>query len=538
MPKARPTSHRRWLLKMAREADRERLRRARAALKQARELKRSSRLRAREACKAARVAVRDWAKAERVRVREDVARLRLEAKNAIAQRREHARTTCSTGRLEVQTLDTEVKGARATLVSEREQARLQRIWSGKGKAPTGAARAREVRQESDDEVRGNLSGDELYVWERVKSKIKPRDRMSRLEAFQHWMHEHGGEVARILEQQYAGDVARLEREEKAAREAMRPKSYAKASDDDLTERVAIITSLPPPPKLPTMPAPASVRPKSITPTKPKRVRDFINAGQERREGPSQNEQIANARNPPLMRLVGRTRVRRKKEPKSSDTAPKLKLTPIGSKLATTLLPALTEPITIKHHDQGVLAWNNGYGRYSQGDRWGEIVAGVGNELYLSDWVPGRMLRLGHPSSLTPRELLQRAYITTQTHRGFLHGDKPIKAIRALDVPKEVTIKMGATYGTSTPAALRWDGSNGTFSSTAGNWEISLRRSKDEGNQFIEASPIRSGRISPLYYVGELSISLAELWQRMNFVAHYGQDAPGKPQQRRASIVPF
>lgn len=250
---------------MAREADRERLRRARAALKQARALKASSKLRAKETCRSAREQVRAWAVNERLRVRDDVKRMREETRATIAGKRQHVRATCSTGKLEaVTTGDSQIQTARATLDQEREQARRERIWRGSGK-PKAQTTAREARQESDDEVTGSLTGDELFVWEAVKSKIRSTDRMSRLEAFQHWIHEHSGEVARILDAQYAGDVARLEREEHEAREAMKPRNYARATEAELGARVSSIASLPPPPRLPSFVPMAPIAPPSLPP---------------------------------------------------------------------------------------------------------------------------------------------------------------------------------------------------------------------------------------------------------------------------------
>lgn len=61
-------------------------------------------------------------------------------------------------------------------------------------------RARGERQsESDDEVRGNIAPELVPLFERVKRKIKASDRMSRTEAFLHYVEAHPGEQFAALE---------------------------------------------------------------------------------------------------------------------------------------------------------------------------------------------------------------------------------------------------------------------------------------------------------------------------------------------------
>ena len=51
---------------------------------------------------------------------------------------------------------------------------------------------------SGDEVLRQLDTDEAIVFRLVGSDVRATPRMTRLEAWQHWMHEHPGDFARLL----------------------------------------------------------------------------------------------------------------------------------------------------------------------------------------------------------------------------------------------------------------------------------------------------------------------------------------------------
>lgn len=211
-------AHRRWLERMARESDRLKLTKARAAVREARAAKRAAKARARETCRAAKAAVRAYAEGERARLKAARETLRTETK----RRRGEACTLCVDGKAEAEREGLQrVEHARAELEQERDTQAREKRWRRKQplSAPTGVARARERKLESDDEVRANLSPDELAVWEVVGRRIKPGARMTRTEAFQHWLHENQGEVALILEKRLARELAALERAERAAQRA-------------------------------------------------------------------------------------------------------------------------------------------------------------------------------------------------------------------------------------------------------------------------------------------------------------------------------
>jgi len=234
-------STRAQLVALARSNDRERLARLRRKLKEARAAKRASKKRAREVCAAAKAAVRAFARDERARLkteRERLKRERAELGPEIKRRRAAACDVCVTGKERAELDGAEaVRVARAALADEREQQAIARRWrSSSSKAPKGAALVAERRAESDDEVRANLSGDELRIFERVKARIRPTGRMSRTEAFAQWVHDHSADVARIVEQLAAEDVRALEREERAAARAAR-RSYGSMRDAELVARV-------------------------------------------------------------------------------------------------------------------------------------------------------------------------------------------------------------------------------------------------------------------------------------------------------------
>lgn len=226
---------RKWRERMAKEADRERLRRARAAVKEARAQKRGAKGRARKACAEARKRVRLWARDERVRVREEVRQLKESVKQRIAAAELEARSTCSAGLADADARSRAAKTAAERLAAEREARRLERNWKGKG---THRPSKREVREESDDEVRNNLDQDSAIIFDRVRHRIKTTARMSRTEAFTHWLHDHPADAQRILEKHFEEDVSRLVREEEQQRRAMGV-AYRRESDDELARRISL-----------------------------------------------------------------------------------------------------------------------------------------------------------------------------------------------------------------------------------------------------------------------------------------------------------
>jgi len=235
------TSHRKGREQVARSSARERVRRLRVALKNARAQRRAVRARARETCRTARAQVTAWAKRERELLRLEREQLRKRSKalpGEVRRRRTQTRAECARAReLAKSEGDGAVLLASSELATELDAQAREKRWKRKpSNAPVGRALAKERRQESDSDVRANLSPDELIVWATVRDRIKPTGRMSRTESFHHWVHEHRGEVARILDKHVEREIAELERQERAAaREHAR--SYRRVSDADLAAHV-------------------------------------------------------------------------------------------------------------------------------------------------------------------------------------------------------------------------------------------------------------------------------------------------------------
>jgi hypothetical protein len=221
-------THRAWLRKIARDTDRKRMKLARDAVRSAREFKRTARARARKACLKARTAFRRWVKAQRAALQKRIAQLRAQLKARIATRRVKLAACC--GREERARTraeaDARVLLARAELAELQLARKRERIWSKRDPHAAPIATRADKRGEADHQVEVNLSPDELIVWQRVKGKVRGSDRMSRTEAFQHWLHEHSADVHRIL-------IEHAEREvERAIRDEYKERQRAKSSRSD------------------------------------------------------------------------------------------------------------------------------------------------------------------------------------------------------------------------------------------------------------------------------------------------------------------
>lgn len=218
------TPHQRWLRKLARDTDRKRLEAARRALRDARAAKRTARARARSACARARAGFKRWVKAQRAALQRRIAALRLALRTRIDTRRARLKACCGAEeRARVRAAsDARIAAARAELDQLQRERRRERVWARKDPhAAPIATRAREAKQESDHEVEVNLSPDELIVWRQVRRQIRGSDRMSRTEAFQHWMHDHSSDVARIIAEDAELAYRQALRDEQKQRAAMR-----------------------------------------------------------------------------------------------------------------------------------------------------------------------------------------------------------------------------------------------------------------------------------------------------------------------------
>jgi hypothetical protein len=237
-------SHAAYLRKLADETVRERLARARDGVKAAQAHKRTATRRARETCAAARLATRAWIVKARRELAVEIEQLRGELRDRIAHKREAVRACCGPDRARVRAeADQQIDAKRAELEQLKDERRRERTWSKPDKRTPSQrrARVREQRQESEHDVTSDLSPDELVVWQAVRSKIPAgNDRISRLERFRHWLHEHQGEVIRILDDDAERQVNEaIEREQIERQEARAFKrGMHKATDRELRDYVA------------------------------------------------------------------------------------------------------------------------------------------------------------------------------------------------------------------------------------------------------------------------------------------------------------
>ncbi len=139
-------------------------------------------------CRAERLRARFEAKEIRARVRDELRRAR--ADEIIA-----ARKTCADHKCGIRTQATDAKHkSRAALASERNYQRELRLIEGRHRKRTNDVERTLRRQETDEEVRGNIPPELLALWARVRRGIKGNDRKSRTEAFLEHAEQNPHEV--------------------------------------------------------------------------------------------------------------------------------------------------------------------------------------------------------------------------------------------------------------------------------------------------------------------------------------------------------
>lgn len=195
----------------------------RQAIRDARAAHRRALAHAVDKCRTARVYARSRVAALRAKAFEDLA-------HAVGLERQAAKTTCETARGEAAGHKSAAQRARAELRAEAEFRRsMRRIEKSAKERHRELARKRrpsERRRESDDEVRANIPAELVYLWERVKRKIKAGPRISRTEAFLHYAEENPREVLVALEDKTEATIRELEAKERAARKRLTRRELA------------------------------------------------------------------------------------------------------------------------------------------------------------------------------------------------------------------------------------------------------------------------------------------------------------------------
>jgi hypothetical protein len=121
-------------------------------------------------------------------------------------------------------LKDEIARDRAAYLAERQyQADLRRIEQAnrqRRKEAHGSTRI-ERQSESDDEVRANIPPELVALWERVKRGIKASPRMTRTEAFLHYVEEHPHEYLDAIEDKTEALIRELEAKHAEAHRELR-----------------------------------------------------------------------------------------------------------------------------------------------------------------------------------------------------------------------------------------------------------------------------------------------------------------------------
>lgn len=164
-------------------------------------------------CRAERAAAKERGKEMRRRALADLRAAidaeRLAARSSCAQAKHHAKVTSRS----------DIERARAELVAEqryqRDLRRIEQANSVRKAEDRRKTSAVERRQESDDEVRGNIPSDYVALFERVKRQIRGDTRHSRTESFLKYAEEHPGELLGSLEDETEKRIAELEAQHRA-----------------------------------------------------------------------------------------------------------------------------------------------------------------------------------------------------------------------------------------------------------------------------------------------------------------------------------
>lgn len=217
-----------WRSQLRKEVERDYRRKAREKIKGFAADVKKAKAEARAAVKAVVVECRRLRAKNRERIRDKRAAARL----AINDERDDlfggTREQCMANKATARGRNAEQLGAAEDELADERRELSQAIRSEKpiskllpGSAmtrPPGAA-AREAQEESDSEVEQNIDHALLPVWKRIKRKIKASPRMSRTEAFEHWVTENQGDVLRWQEEAATADIEAMVREHEAQGQA-------------------------------------------------------------------------------------------------------------------------------------------------------------------------------------------------------------------------------------------------------------------------------------------------------------------------------
>jgi hypothetical protein len=148
----------------------------------------------------------------RERLRQKFERERLAIREAHVQRR---------ARIAAEFSDLEERAQKMLAAERKEQRELARAERRGLERKKTRRTAREALEESDDEVRKNLTPEEVVIFEKVKRQIKATPRKTRTEAFAEWLESNPDEARIIHAEAVEWKPGELEAAERAYLERQR-----------------------------------------------------------------------------------------------------------------------------------------------------------------------------------------------------------------------------------------------------------------------------------------------------------------------------
>jgi hypothetical protein len=215
---------------LGRYAERDQVRRIRedydAQVRALRGKQRRVRSKVTKACEKTRRAASDEVREMRERERERINRradaIRAKAKKRCATRRARVQDAVTAGlAVAAEERDSRIRRAKQLGAAERKRA-------AKLAASEERRAKREREQESDDAVEANIDAELIPVWRQVKREIRGTPKMSRTEAFLHWVGENENEMWAMREQAIAEELDDLAAEQAAYYAEQPPPSYLEA----------------------------------------------------------------------------------------------------------------------------------------------------------------------------------------------------------------------------------------------------------------------------------------------------------------------
>lgn len=187
-----------------------------AGVKEARTARRGAVRDVRALCRQGRVNLRERQALDKIAYRQAQKDARASFYAGLRAAREQARANCASAKDAARSEAlTRLERRRRELAAEKaehaETMRIRRIWKA-GPERQSRRKGIEAIAESDDAVIRDLPPELVPVFEKVKREIRATPRMSRTEAFLHWIEENSEEAARIAADRAEHDVERLARE--------------------------------------------------------------------------------------------------------------------------------------------------------------------------------------------------------------------------------------------------------------------------------------------------------------------------------------